>query len=823
MTDSSKKSYKVQSTAGKSFRKPVETFETPVPVLPKTNTMVLAESIAIVNPAIQKFFAKKIDEEKPELIAEGMNMVMSADNDEMKNIVADVKKRDGSRAARNLIGNNFFTQAGVERQLAINLGNAAEASTKSFFENYTVQVENTDGSTTPMSLSQFDVESNEFKTAIKEFNEQKLTDTKGINAQALNQFFYPYQNKALKEVYSTHQEQRADTKIGLMETSFGDSSFINFLNINSDNDDQDDWKNKLTDTQNDLNILERGGLTESVSPSGIVKIMKKNVNSIIAQYENGQLDWVEAEATIYDYIDFMKMLKVGPVGYTKDKTPIQKTLGEYTDKDASITEMLTEVYEIINNKKAEEVKIADYLTNQTIDQTLESLDFSKEGGIQAIIKNSNTISSLINEYPEQVDEIKNKYANLNFNVDAWWLDFHRGYNNGRYKDKRQARETLYSFMNSLGPSATTEDYTRFNSMIQYIEKNSNKGLFESRPELKRLIKHGDSVLSVPTLYGRQIKNQYVQQKWDLDEDFRKKLDAWSLTADDGKKEQRYQDLLKTYKSDLKLIRNGDYNYKNPDNNIFEVDGFETNKENENTKKMKDFFGVEGGAISEGGQTTFEVESGDTLSGIANDLDTSVEAIKKANGLTSDTIQVGEVLVIPEGIYDLNKVKAPEFDINKLITEKDHSFKPVRQKHNFQVIYNLAKNNGIKFPEVVAAQFGVESVYGSKVTGTNNYFGIKADQQDIRTGNFTEADTFEEIDGKMVKVRAKFKNFKTLEESIQHYKKFWNDDFQDRKGIVNVDTAKEAIIRLKENGYATDSSYVKLVEDVLNDAISDKLF
>ena len=60
----------------------------------------------------------------------------------------------------------------------------------------------------------------------------------------------------------------------------------------------------------------------------------------------------------------------------------------------------------------------------------------------------------------------------------------------------------------------------------------------------------------------------------------------------------------------------------------------------------------------------------------------------------------------------------------MITEKD-GFKPVRQKHNFQVIYNLAKKNGIKFPEVVAAQFGVESVYGSKVTGTNNYFGIKA--------------------------------------------------------------------------------------------------
>ena len=214
------------------------------------------------------------------------------------------------------------------------------------------------------------------------------------------------------------------------------------------------------------------------------------------------------------------------------------------------------------------------------------------------------------------------------------------------------------------------------------------------------------------------------------------------------------------KDELNIDSFENFNYKLYNRNF---ENKETIKKNENLLKDD----LEGGAFTEGGVTTFEVESGDTLSGIANDLDTSVEAIKKANGLTSDTIQIGETLVIPEGITDLNKVKAPEFDVNKLITEKDHPFKPVRQKHNFQVIYNLAKKTGIKFPEVVAAQFGVESVYGSKVTGTNNYFGIKADPQDIKTGNFTEADTFEEIDGKKVKVKAKFKNFTTLEESIQH--------------------------------------------------------
>tara|TARA_R100000655_G_scaffold109528_1_gene164279 strand:+ start:671 stop:4123 length:3453 start_codon:yes stop_codon:yes gene_type:complete len=146
---------------------------------------------------------------------------------------------------------------------------------------------------------------------------------------------------------------------------------------------------------------------------------------------------------------------------------------------------------------------------------------------------------------------------------------------------------------------------------------------------------------------------------------------------------------------------------------------------------------------------------------------------------------------------------------------------VRMETNFKTIYALAKEVGIKFPEVVAAQFGVESTHGLKITGTNNYLGIKARPEDIKSGNFTEVETFEEIDGKMVKVKAKFKNFKSIKESLLDYKKHHNDDwfngFTTRKGTVNVNTAEEAIIRLKENGYATDSDYVKLVTDVLNDA------
>ncbi len=47
-----------------------------------------------------------------------------------------------------------------------------------------------------------------------------------------------------------------------------------------------------------------------------------------------------------------------------------------------------------------------------------------------------------------------------------------------------------------------------------------------------------------------------------------------------------------------------------------------------------------------GSTNYTVKSGDTLSKIAKQFDTSVRAIKAANGKTSDLIRVGEKLIVP---------------------------------------------------------------------------------------------------------------------------------------------------------------------------------
>ena len=141
----------------------------------------------------------------------------------------------------------------------------------------------------------------------------------------------------------------------------------------------------------------------------------------------------------------------------------------------------------------------------------------------------------------------------------------------------------------------------------------------------------------------------------------------------------------------------------------------------------------------------------------------------------------------------------------------------RMETNFPIIYNLAKEVGIKFPEVVAAQFGLESAHGEKESGKNNYLGIKATQQEIADGKATLRKTKEIINGKEVLVDAYFKNFDSIRDMLLQYKKEWNDDFLDRKGTINVNTAEEAVQRLKDNKYATDPDYVKKVISVIKSA------
>ena len=192
-------------------------------------------------------------------------------------------------------------------------------------------------------------------------------------------------------------------------------------------------------------------------------------------------------------------------------------------------------------------------------------------------------------------------------------------------------------------------------------------------------------------------------------------------------------------------------------------------------------------------------------------------------MTTDEIQIGDVLVIPEGITDPNKVDAPKFDMNKLITSKDHPFNPVREKHNFQVIYNIAKEIGIKFPELVAAQAMEETGFGKDQSADNNFLGLKATSSEVARGQSERKMTTEDRGQGRKPELADFKTFDNIREMMMQYKKEWNDNFLGRKGIVNAKSIEEAIKMLQAEDYATNKDYDKNVLDIISRATEEGWF
>ena len=85
----------------------------------------------------------------------------------------------------------------------------------------------------------------------------------------------------------------------------------------------------------------------------------------------------------------------------------------------------------------------------------------------------------------------------------------------------------------------------------------------------------------------------------------------------------------------------------------------------------------------------------------------------------------------------------------------------------------AKKAGAKFPEVVAAQWALESAWGEHTSGENNYFGIKAAGDEP----YSTCTTWEHCSGKDVEIQARFRDFDSLQECIDDLVTKWYHDYK----------------------------------------------
>ncbi|WP_252738466.1 flagellar assembly peptidoglycan hydrolase FlgJ [Saccharophagus degradans] len=140
------------------------------------------------------------------------------------------------------------------------------------------------------------------------------------------------------------------------------------------------------------------------------------------------------------------------------------------------------------------------------------------------------------------------------------------------------------------------------------------------------------------------------------------------------------------------------------------------------------------------------------------------------------------------------------------------------------VTKAAEKLGVE-PEVLIAQAALETGWGEKVIAdkngqpSNNLFNIKA--HNGWQGNAVTAETLEFANGKFEKEKAAFRQYGSIEESMNDYVSFIQGNPRYQDIATGNKTAEEYIQGITQAGYATDPAYANKVLSVL-ERVADKV-
>jgi hypothetical protein len=129
---------------------------------------------------------------------------------------------------------------------------------------------------------------------------------------------------------------------------------------------------------------------------------------------------------------------------------------------------------------------------------------------------------------------------------------------------------------------------------------------------------------------------------------------------------------------------------------------------------------------------------------------------------------------------------------------------VNYANTWDGVLKAGKAAGAKYPEVVAAQWALESGWGKHTSGKHNYFGLK--------GAGTAVNTQEFINGQWITIKAGFIDFPDLYSSVCYLVDRWYKDYGKFKGVNRAASRNDCAELLVLEGYATDPGYAtKLIQ------------
>lgn len=130
-----------------------------------------------------------------------------------------------------------------------------------------------------------------------------------------------------------------------------------------------------------------------------------------------------------------------------------------------------------------------------------------------------------------------------------------------------------------------------------------------------------------------------------------------------------------------------------------------------------------------------------------------------------------------------------------------------------IIQSEAKSRGYKYPSAIIAQACLESAYGTSSLGYkyHNYFGMKCGSS--WTGKSVNLTTKEEYTtGTLTTIKDNFRVYDSMEAGVKGYFDFISKTRY--QNLKNATSSKNYIELIKADGYATSSSYITNVYNVV---------
>jgi len=131
------------------------------------------------------------------------------------------------------------------------------------------------------------------------------------------------------------------------------------------------------------------------------------------------------------------------------------------------------------------------------------------------------------------------------------------------------------------------------------------------------------------------------------------------------------------------------------------------------------------------------------------------------------------------------------------------------------IYAYAVKAGARYPELVVAQWKLESGGGRYFSGKNNPFGLK--------GIGTVVTTTEVLDGKSISIKDSFIDFESQEQAVQYLVERWYKDYGGYKGVNSQNSIEGAARMLQSENYATDPHYADKLINIMSENTSQSQY